>query len=221
MSSGTAVAYFRTSSAANVGEDKDSLKRQQDAVRAYAKAHRVEIVREFYDAAVSGADAVEARPGFSDMLAYMLGNGARTVLVENASRFARDILVQLLGHQLLKGHGIELVPVDAPSHFTEDSPTATMLRSILGAVSQFEKEALVLKLRKARERVRKTKGRCEGLPAVPEKVVLEARRLARKNPRTGRVRSLREIARELAVKGMLSPSSKPYHAGSIRAMLVR
>lgn len=39
-----AVAYFRTSSAANVGADKDSLKRQQRAVRAYAAANGIEIV---------------------------------------------------------------------------------------------------------------------------------------------------------------------------------
>jgi hypothetical protein len=32
----TTVAYYRTSSAPNVGADKDSLKRQGDAVRAYA-----------------------------------------------------------------------------------------------------------------------------------------------------------------------------------------
>src|SRR5262252_5390264 len=116
----TACAYYRTSSATNVGHDKDSLKRQQDAVRAYAAAQGIEIVREFYDAAVSGADPVDSRDGFSDMVRYMLGNGARTVLVENASRFARDLLVQLTGHEYLKRHGIELVPVDAPSHFTED-----------------------------------------------------------------------------------------------------
>ena len=33
----TACAYYRTSSAANVGNDKDSLKRQQEAVRTYAE----------------------------------------------------------------------------------------------------------------------------------------------------------------------------------------
>ena len=105
----TCVGYFRTSSAANVGGDKDSLPRQQDAVRRYAKAHRLEIVREFYDPAVSGADPVTDRPGFAAMLTYLLGNGARIVLVENASRFARDLAVQIAGHDLLKTRGISLV----------------------------------------------------------------------------------------------------------------
>ncbi len=72
-----AVAYYRTSSAANVGDDKDSLRRQQEAVRAFAEARGLEIVREFYDAAVSGADPIDTRPGFVEMLDYMIGNGAR------------------------------------------------------------------------------------------------------------------------------------------------
>lgn len=113
----SAVAYFRTSSATNVGADKDSLKRQAEAVQAYAKANDIEIVREFYDAAVSGADPIHERDGFAEMLAYMAGNGARTILVENASRFARDLTVQLTGHSMLKGLGYDLVPVDAPSTF--------------------------------------------------------------------------------------------------------
>ena len=85
----SAVGYYRTSSATNVGADKDSLKRQKEAVHAYAKANNLDVVREFYDEAVSGADALEDREGFSDLLAYVAGNGARTILVENASRFAR------------------------------------------------------------------------------------------------------------------------------------
>src|SRR5947209_19474331 len=65
-----------------------------------------------------------------------------------------------------------------------------MVRQILGAVSQFDKTSLVAKLRQARERVKATKGRCEGRRPVPATVVAEARRLASKNPRAGQRRSL-------------------------------
>jgi hypothetical protein len=34
-----AIAYLRTSSAANVGSDKDSDKRQRAAIASFAKAH--------------------------------------------------------------------------------------------------------------------------------------------------------------------------------------
>jgi DNA invertase Pin-like site-specific DNA recombinase len=204
----TACAYFRTSSATNVGDDKDSLKRQQDAVRAYAAANGLEIVREYYDAAVKGTDAVQDRAGFAEMFAYMMGNGARIVLVESASRFARDHVVQAMGFELLKKQGVSLIPVDAPTHFTEDSPTATMLRTIISAVSQFEKEALVLKLRKARDRKRATTGRCEGRKPVPLEVVTAAR-AAR-----ARGLSLRQVGAELQTLGF-----KTYGAQSIKLMI--
>jgi Resolvase, N terminal domain len=51
-----ALAYLRTSSAANVGADKDSDRRQRQAIQTFAKRAGFEIVAEFYDAAVSGAD---------------------------------------------------------------------------------------------------------------------------------------------------------------------
>jgi DNA invertase Pin-like site-specific DNA recombinase len=212
-----ACAYYRTSSITNVGPDKDSLYRQRDAVRGYAELHGLEIVREFYDPGVSGADAVLTRDGFSEMLAYMLGNGARTVLVEDASRFARDLVVQLTGHDLLKSKGISIIPVNAPTYFEDETPTATMVRSILGAVSQFEKEAMVLKLRKARDRKSAALGRrVEGNPAwIP--VTADVRSIAHDLRRDGL--SLLAISRALDAHGMRAPSGRAYSASSIKAML--
>jgi hypothetical protein len=53
-----AVAYIRTSSAANVGADKDSDKRQRAAIEGYARRAGFTLVCEFNDAAVSGAATV-------------------------------------------------------------------------------------------------------------------------------------------------------------------
>jgi DNA invertase Pin-like site-specific DNA recombinase len=216
------VAYFRTSSAANVGADKDTVQRQRDAVTAYARAHGLEIVREFHDAAVSGADPIDRRPGFVGLLAHIHGDGARAILVENAGRFARDLAVQLAGHDLLKARGIDLVPVDAPDHFRDETPTAVMVRQILGAVAQFEKAGLVRKLRHARDSRSAALGRrVEGRKPVPGAVIREAERLARKSPKTGESRTLRAIADELAALGHLSPSGRPYLPGSVKNMLAK
>jgi DNA invertase Pin-like site-specific DNA recombinase len=217
----TACAYFRTSSATNVGADKDSLPRQQDAARAYAQVHGLEIVREFYDASVRGADPVMSRNGFSEMLAYMLGNGARIVLVENAGRFSRDLAVQIAGHDLLKSKGITLIPVDAPDHFQDETPTAVMVRNILGAVSQFEKEALVLKLRKARDRKSQALGRrIEGNPNIAELAKpVPAEHVAAARAAQAKGLSLRAIAAELAAQGINGRSGKPYGAQSIKLMV--
>ncbi len=216
-----AVAYFRTSSAANVGEAKDTLARQRAAVTVYAKANGIEIVGEFYDAAVSGADPVDARPGFAELLGRIAGNGVGMVLVEDPSRFARDLMVQMTGHEMLKRMCVDLVAVNAPEHFLEDTPTATLVRQVLGAISQFEKAQLVMKLKAARDRKKAETGRCGGRRPVPAATVKEARRLARRNPKTGRVRSLRRIAKELADLGHLGPSGNEYGAESVKRMLAR
>lgn len=61
------------------------------------------------------------------------------VVVENAGRFARDLIVQETGYAKL---GITLIAADDPNAFTSDTPTATLVRQILGAVAQFEKPYL-------------------------------------------------------------------------------
>jgi DNA invertase Pin-like site-specific DNA recombinase len=114
--------------------------------------HSYRLVDEFYDAAVRGADPVTERPGFKAMLDRIAGNGVRAILVESPDRFTRDLAVQLTGHDYLRSLGVELVPTSAPDFFTTDTPTAVLVRQVLGAISQFEKASLVAKLRAARER---------------------------------------------------------------------
>ena len=215
-----AIAYFRTSSATNVGADKDSERRQREAVTAYAKGARLTITHEFYDAAVRGEDAIDKRKGFKALLERCKADGIKIVLVENASRFARDLAIQLTGHALMKAMGIELIPVDAPTHFTDPTPTAVMVRQILGAVSQFEKASLVAKLRHARDRKREATGRCEGRKPVPDEVVALARKLARRSPKTGERPTLHAIADRLAEAGHVGPTGAPYFPNSVRRMLM-
>jgi DNA invertase Pin-like site-specific DNA recombinase len=54
---------------------------------------------------VSGADPIDARPGFAAMLERIKGNGVQTIIVETASRFARDLMVQEVGHAKLRERG--------------------------------------------------------------------------------------------------------------------
>ena len=77
-----AVSYFRTSSAANVGADKDSVKRQRAVIETFVARQGLRVVGDFYDSAVSGADAIEDRSGFAALLDRIETNGVRTVIVE-------------------------------------------------------------------------------------------------------------------------------------------
>ena len=215
----------RGSSPRNSGRSSspNSDKRQRAAIDAYAKTAGVEIVGEFYDAAVSGADPVGVRPGFAAMLEALLANGARTIIVESPDRFARDLMVQLAGHDMLKQRGIVLIAASAPSHFTEDTPTAVLVRQVLGAIAQFDKTTLVAKLAAARRRKRATGVKVEGRKSHAEKrpeVVAIAKALRRKKPKGGQM-SLRAISAALAAQGHLNEDGKPFNQGSIAAMLTR
>jgi DNA invertase Pin-like site-specific DNA recombinase len=213
-----AIGYLRTSSAANVGEGKDSEARQRKAIEAHAKRAGMVIVDWFYDAAVSGADPVETRPGFAAMLARIAGNGVRTILVETANRFARDLMVQEVGFAMLRDLGITLIAVDSPASFLDDGPTSKLIRQILGAVAEFDKAMTVAKLKGARDRKRRATGKCEGRKSYAERdagMVALAKEIKARGVRV----SLRDVAAELEAKGYATPSGKSYSASAIASML--
>ncbi len=216
-----AVGYLRTSSATNVGSDKDSDTRQREAIKTFAARAGIEIVDWFYDAAVSGADPIETRPGFCALLDRIEGNGVRTVIVEDATRFARDLVAQELGILLLIARGVRVMTASGDDLTNTDDPFKIAMRQIAGAFAQLEKARVVAKLRHARERVRAVKGKCEGrkshVETHPELVAL-AKKLHR-YPINGRRRSLRDISAEVASLGHLSQSGKPYTAQSIKNMI--
>ena len=94
---------------------------------------------------------IDARPGFRSMLERLLSNGVRTIVVETANRFARDLIVQEIGYAMLKERGIELIATDKPDAFLDDTPTAVLIRQVLGAVSQIrEGDAGIEAARRAR-----------------------------------------------------------------------
>jgi DNA invertase Pin-like site-specific DNA recombinase len=218
-----AFAYLRTSSAANIGEDKDSGRRQLLAVEAFARRSGIELVGTYHDEAVKGSDPIDTRPGFAEMLEALEANGTKTIIVETANRFARDLMVQEVGFAMLKARGIDLIAADSPTSFLDDTPTARLIRQVLGAISEFEKAMLVAKLKGARDRKRRTGVKVEGRKSIgeerPETVDL-AHRLARTRPKGGK-RSLREISAALAEAGHTTKTGKPYAATAIKLMLAR
>ena len=216
-----AFAYLRTSSAANVGADKDSETRQRVAIEAFARRAGFAIVATFYDAAVSGEDQLETRPGFSALLDRIEGDGVRTVIVEDATRFARDLITQELGILALVGRGVRVLTASGDDLTETNDPFKVAMRQIAGAFAQLEKARLVSKLRGARDRKRaagvKVEGRRSYAELVPEAMEL-ARKLRRSRPKGGQ-RTLREISDELAQAGHLTRHGKPYAAAAVAKMI--
>src|SRR4051794_32625683 len=153
-----AVAYMRTSSAANVGADKNSEKRQRAAIEAHARRARLEIISWFNDPAVSGADPIETRPGFSALLDRIESNGVRTVLVEDASRLARELVTQEVGLMALIERDVTVLTATGDDLTNTTDPFKIAMRQMAGVFAQLEKARLVAKLRHARERKRELTG---------------------------------------------------------------
>ncbi|CAL77686.1 hypothetical protein; putative resolvase (fragment) [Bradyrhizobium sp. ORS 278] len=126
--------------------------------------------------------------------------------------------MQETGLRRLHADGITLIAADKPDSF-DDTPTAVLVRQILGAVAQFDRAMTVAKLRGARERKRRTTGRkVEGRKSLSEsrpEAVAMARELVQRRPRL----SLREISAELAEQGPTTPKGRPYSASAIASML--
>ena len=212
--------YLRTSSATNI--DGDSEDRQKEAITKYADSQGYEIVSGAYDQAVKGSDSIHEREGFAKLIQYCIDNDVTTILCENASRFARDVIVQELGYRELKKLNLQLIPVDAPDYFPGDSPSLNMIRQILGAVSEFEKSNLVSKLRGARERIKLRDGKCEGRKNLEEILSKGAfatmmkiiKRLREQN------KSYASIALMLADKGYSQPSTgNPFNRSQIMRLI--
>jgi DNA invertase Pin-like site-specific DNA recombinase len=217
-----AIAYLRTSSSANVGGDKDSGKRQTAAITAYAKRANLEIVEWFNDPAVSGADPIETRPGFSSLLDRTEGNGVRIVIIEDASRFARDLVTQELGVLALIKREVRVLTASGDDLTDNSDPSRTMMRQIAGAFAQYEKARIVAKLKAARDRKRaetgmKVGGRKSYSEDRPD-VVRLAHKLSRRRPK-GQPLSLRQISAALANAGHVSNKGVPYAATAVQRML--
>lgn len=155
----SAFGYLRVSGRGQV--EGDGFTRQLTAIRQYAAANGYRLTRIFREEGVSGGTDWESRPAFSEMMAALLSNGTRTVLVERLDRVARDLLVQESVIGDFQRKGLTLISVSEPDLLSDD-PSRVLMRQMLGAFFQYEKTLLVAKLRGARQRIRIRDGRCEG-----------------------------------------------------------
>ena len=140
------------------------LERQEQAIRAYAKKAGYAI-EQVYSEAFTGTK--ETRPAFTDMLADLLSNGCRVIVVERLDRLARDLQVQLQLVGLLCSKGVTLISADTQQDVTSAYQSDPMNKAILqiqGVFAELDKSLIVKKLKKGRDAVRaKSKdNKCEG-----------------------------------------------------------
>jgi DNA invertase Pin-like site-specific DNA recombinase len=147
-----AFGYLRVSSVGQASTDRDGLKRQREAIQKYAEANNVKIVRWFTDT-LTGSTDLENRPALFDLMKSLEANGVRLVLVERLDRLARDLMIQESILRDVQRKEAQLISVSEPD-LCGNEPTRVMIRQILGAFFEYERKAIVSKLKGARQRAK-------------------------------------------------------------------
>lgn len=217
-----ALSYVRVSGKGQI--EGDGFPRQRAAIAAFAKG-KYAIVEEFRDGGVTGSKELEDRPGLAALLDRIESNGVKVVLVERADRLARDLMVsEVILAQLTKAGARVLTADGVDLSVTADDPTRTLIRQVLAAVAQFDKAVTVLKLRAARQRLRRKGQRVEGRKpygARPDEVALIARMQALRNvPRDVRP-SFADIAAQLNAEGHTTRYGKAWTKAGVFQVLSR
>jgi DNA invertase Pin-like site-specific DNA recombinase len=152
-----AFGYLRVSGRGQL--DGDGFPRQREAIESHAAASGIRIAKWFEERAVCGKTEWENRPAWLDMVQNL--NGVRTIVVERLDRLARELFVQEHILRDLKSRNVTLVSAAEPD-LGDSDPARVLFRQIMGAIAQYDRTMIVMKLRAARKRMKATKGRCEG-----------------------------------------------------------
>jgi DNA invertase Pin-like site-specific DNA recombinase len=200
MSKTTAFAYLRVSGRSQI--KGDGFPRQRETVRAYAREHGIRIVKVFEEKGVGGATEWEDRPAWAEMVGAL--NGVKVVIIERLDRLARELFIQEYILRDLKQRGVTLVSVHEQD--IDSNPERILFRQIMGAIAQYDKTMVVLKLRGARQRMKTATGRCEGRKPFGAKPGEAAVR--------DRIRSMREAGSTLqSICDALNSEGRPTRCG--------
>ena len=162
------VGYVRVSTATQA-EDGLGLDVQQAALRAWCKANGHRLTSILSDEGISGAKELEDRPGLADALDMIRSCKAEGIVVSRLDRLARDLIVQetiLAEVRRIGGEVFSTSPAEA-SYLTDDpdDPSRKLIRQVLGAVSEYERSMVTLRLRNGRRRKAQMGGYASGAPA--------------------------------------------------------
>lgn len=220
-----AIGYLRVSSTAQAKDGRDGFPRQRAAIRAYCAGKRIELVEEHEDAGVSGTVPLEGREGLSTALQRCTETDATMLVVEKADRLGRDLIVSEMAVRAFAEAGVAIVTADTGQNLTDadNDPSRKLIRQVLNAVAEYERSALVAKLRAARDRKRRNGGHAVGCyafgrhPDRPDEAETLARiRELRKTLPGRRRKSLAEVAEVLTSEGRRSRTGRPWTPAMVR-----
>jgi DNA invertase Pin-like site-specific DNA recombinase len=226
------VAYLRVSTDRQA-EEGHGLDVQEEAIRAWAKKQGHRIVTWTGDEGVSGSNSLDNRIGLADAVSAIRTGVATGLVVYRLDRLARDLIVQETLLAEIKRGGGEVLSTSAAEagYLTDDpdDPSRKLIRQVLGAVSEYERSMIALRLRSGRRRKHEQGGFAYGSPRfgfkaehgalVPDdEQQVTVRRIAALRSEGA---SLRAIAEALAAEGFTPKRGGRWHTETIRRICRR
>ena len=154
-----AVAYVRVSTDAQA-DSGAGLAAQRQAIETFAKTNGMTITGWFEDAGVSGAAAIEDRPGLVAALAAL--RRGDVLLVAKRDRLARDTFAAMSIERAVSKLRASVMAADGIGN--GDAPADAFLRSIMDATAEFERSLIAGRTRAAMAVKRKAGERTGQIP---------------------------------------------------------
>jgi DNA invertase Pin-like site-specific DNA recombinase len=148
------VAYLRLSTDRQA-ERGVGLHVQELAIRAWAKANRHRITLWCRDEGVSGSNGLKTRVALPEALRVLRTGAADALVVYSPDRLARDLVLQEQLLAEIRRMGRQLFTTSAgEAAFLEDDPadpSRKLIRQILGAVAEYERAMIRLRMQAGRD----------------------------------------------------------------------
>jgi DNA invertase Pin-like site-specific DNA recombinase len=207
------------------------LEIQERAIREWARANHHRKVTFFTDAGVSGSNGVENRKALPDALEHLASGRAAGLVVYRLDRLARDLVLQEQLLMEVRRLGAQVFSTAASEQDflrdDPDDPSRRMIRQILGAVNEYERSMIRLRLRRGQQRKAENGGYAGGRPPygyaaggghllpVPaeQEVIARAAQLRREGA------SLRAICQTLETEGRSPRSGRQWHPIQVSRIL--
>ena len=212
--------------------DSEDNKRRRKSCFEFAEQNGYQIIKEFSDSPVSEV-TVLSRNGFKKLYRFCREKSVENVILENVNRVAQNEVEMKIVSRFLEEQGINLHPVCLDVSF-ESSIGSKPTQQVIEVFDELEKSKVALRLqggRISKSLVNKQKGllvlkgrkgKVAGRKSYREldaELVMLAKKLRRRNWKTGKRRSLQEITDLLSEQGYSNSKGNPYGTGEISRML--
>lgn len=220
------VGYLRVSARKQIGGG--GYERQSDRIRKFCTSANMDIERIYREQVTGTADETK-RPVWTEMMNDILSHNINSVVVESLDRLARTIGVQELLVTYLASKNINLYSANTGENITaavREDPMKEAMIYFQAIIAKLERNQILLRLRKGREKKRKETGRCGGRPKYGEtpeekevlKTIAYSRRLQRGHTKR---RSFQKIADELNARNIPTRNGGRWCASTVWQIYTR